>query len=89
MGFGLVYSDKQSPLEFEMVIDEVVVQIDAEVERLQQVRRLLVGGGSSVGNGVRKVGRPPKKKRNLSEEGRRRIAEAVRRRWAKQRAKVK
>lgn len=71
-----------------MALSEVIEQIDAEIKRLQEARTLLAGGGSSVGNGTPKVGRPRKKKRQLSEEGRRRIAEAVRKRWAKQRAKV-
>jgi hypothetical protein len=62
-------------------------QIDREIAQLQRARALLNGGavknGSQPANGTAKRGR--RKKRNLTPEGRKRIAEAVRRRWEKQR----
>jgi hypothetical protein len=71
-------------------VSEILAQIDREIAQLQQARALLAGGGSVV-KVKRGPGRPPKsasapvkKKRNLSPEGRRRIAEAVKRRWAEQ-----
>lgn len=74
-----------------MGVSEILAQIDQEIAQLQQARALLAGGGSAVVKVKRGPGRPPKsasipvkKKRNLSPEGRRRIAEAVKRRWAEQ-----
>jgi hypothetical protein len=76
-----------------MVIESLVAQIDAEIARLTQVRALLAstGGVSSkitVAKGKLTVGRP-RKKRVLSAEARKRIADAQRKRWAAQRAKSK
>jgi len=70
-------------------LTRILAEIDQEIARLTQARALL-----SDGTGVKRgPGRPkaatavtkPTKKRNLSPEGRKRIAEAVRRRWAAQR----
>lgn len=74
-----------------MDITNLLTLIDAEIARLQQARALL--SGTIAKPEKRKPGRPKstttapvapakKKKRNLSPEGRARIAEAVRRRWA-------
>jgi hypothetical protein len=69
-------------------VSDILAQIDREIAQLQQARALLGGGHAatakkSVASPVaRKSGR--KKKRNLTPEGRKRIAEAVRRRWAEQ-----
>jgi hypothetical protein len=76
-----------------MVIESIVAQIDAEIARLTQVRALLASTGKV---GTRKIaakaktaaGRP-RKKRVLSAEARKRIAEAQRKRWAAQKAKAK
>ena len=66
--------------------------IDAEIATLKQARSLIAGTEAETEK--RKPGRPKgitapapaknAKKRNLSPEGRARIAEAVRRRWANQ-----
>lgn len=80
-----------------MDVTKIVSEIDAEIARLQQARAALVaiGGSGAVaaGSGKRR-GRPkgstnaaksaatPKKKRNLTPEGRKRIQEAMKRRWA-------
>jgi hypothetical protein len=66
-------------------VSEILVQIDREIAQLQEARALLSGGSSkSSGSAAgKKAGK--KKKRNLTPEGRKRIAEAVKRRWAEQR----
>jgi hypothetical protein len=80
-----------------MALPEILASIDSEIAQLQKARALLVGATAPAAK--RKPGRPrkivaavvpavakpaKKKKRNLSPEGRKRIAEAVRRRWAAQ-----
>jgi hypothetical protein len=69
-------------------VSEILAQIDQEIVQLQRARALLVG---NVAAAPKKAAAAPatkkiakKKKRNLSPEGRRRIAEAVKRRWAEQ-----
>lgn len=71
-----------------MGTESVLIAIDEEISKLQKARALLAGSkvNSSV---VAKQNSKPRKKRNLTEEGRRRIAEAVKRRWAKQKAAVR
>lgn len=76
-----------------MMMNSILSEIDAEIARLKQVRSLLAGSGKLAGkvNGL-KVGNAlagRHKKRNLSPEARKRIADAQRRRWAAQRAKSK
>ena len=86
-----------------MAFNDIVAQIDAEIARLQQARSLLATTGISVAFPGARRGRPKqnaavpatskptkkRKKRNLSPEGRVRIAEAVKRRWAKQKGNNK
>jgi hypothetical protein len=68
-------------------VSEILAQIDKEITQLQQARSLL---GGKVASTPRKSAAAPaakkaaKKKRNLTPEGRKRIAEAVKRRWAEQ-----
>jgi hypothetical protein len=77
-----------------MTLQEILVQIDAEIVRLQEVRALLGAtdvqtarrGRPKLNADVPKLSKARKKKRNLTPEGRARIAEAVKRRWAKQKA---
>ena len=71
-----------------MGVSEILSQIDKEIAQLQHARALLAGKASSA---TKKTKTPPatakpakKKKRNLSPEGRKRIAEAVKKRWAEQ-----
>lgn len=69
-----------------MGVSEILAQIDREIAQLQRARALL-GGGAPVA--AKKAAAPAakkvvKKKRNLTPEGRKRIAEAVKRRWAEQ-----
>jgi hypothetical protein len=70
-------------------VSEILVEIDKEIARLQQVRALLAGETPKVRRGRKKkvaasAAAPAKKatKRRLSPEGRKSIADAMRRRWA-------
>lgn len=66
-----------------MGVDKILAQIDAEIAQLQRARALLVGKAKpAAAKAAKKAGR---KKRVLSPEGRKRIADAVKRRWAEQR----
>lgn len=78
-------------------MNDVIAQIDAEIARLQQARALL-GGTTQVakaGRGRPKGSKnaataseapaPVKGKRKLSPEGRKAIADAMKRRWAERR----
>jgi hypothetical protein len=80
-----------------MALPEILASIDSEIAQLQKARALLVAAGAPAAK--KKAGRPrkvvtpiaaapaklaKKRKRNLSPEGRKRIAEAVKRRWAAQ-----
>lgn len=72
-----------------MGVSEILVQIDREIAQLQQARILLGGGAVSASRKGKAAAVPAakkavKKKRNLTPEGRKRIAEAVKRRWAAQ-----
>jgi hypothetical protein len=69
-------------------VSEILMQIDSEIAQLQRARTLLAGGAAAAPKKVvvAPAAKKPakKKKRNLSPEGRKRIAEAVKRRWAEQ-----
>ena len=74
-----------------MGVSEILAQIDKEIAQLQQARSLL---GGKVASTPRKSAAAPaakkaaKKKRNLTPEGRKRIAEAMKRRWAERRKEL-
>ena len=75
-----------------MATDSILSLIDAEIARLTQVRSLLAGIGKTPAKVTgRKTKSAPakkaKKRRVLSPEARKRIADAQRRRWAAQKAK--
>ncbi|MGA7255725.1 MAG: hypothetical protein WCF17_21675 [Terracidiphilus sp.] len=76
-----------------MTIESILLEIDAEIARLTQVRKLLAGAGASTSAAPsRKAAASPRKRRKkrvLSPEARKRIADAQRKRWAAQRAKSK
>jgi hypothetical protein len=75
-----------------MAIDSILAQLDSEIARLTQVRSLLANSGKvSAKLPERKTSKAPKtrKKRVLSAEARKRIADAQRKRWAAQKAKTK
>jgi hypothetical protein len=77
-----------------MAIENILAQIDSEIARLQQARKLLANIGTTSTQAARPakkaaVKAKPARKRRISAEGRKRIAEAQRKRWAAQRAKSK
>ncbi len=73
-----------------MEVSRIIKEIDAEISKLQQARELLSGFVGTTGKGP---GRPKGSKnskgaahkRKLSPEGRKRIADAMKRRWAERR----
>lgn len=72
-----------------MEVNRIIAEIDAQILKLQQARALLAGAAMP---GVRPGRGRPKgsknaapRKRKLSPEGRKRIAEAMKRRWAERR----
>ncbi len=73
-----------------MGVSSILEEIDREIAQLHQARALLAGGGKAATPKKEKAAaataakKSVKKKRNLSPEGRKRIAEAVKRRWAEQ-----
>ena len=84
-----------------MEMSQIVAEIDAEIQRLQQARNLLSAAGTSSASSApttapsRKTAPAKatkatksaggKRKRNLSPEGRARIQEALRKRWEEHR----
>lgn len=75
-----------------MQVSEILIEIDAEIERLRQARNLLAGAGD-VKSGRRSRSAAAKAgkstgKRKLSAEGRRRISEAQKARWAQRRKRL-
>ncbi len=72
-----------------MGVLEILAQIDHEIAQLQHARSVLGGKAAPAAKKTAaaptaKTGKRRKKKRNLTPEGRKRIAEAVKRRWAEQ-----
>ena len=76
-----------------MSIETILAEIDAEISRLMQVRSLLSGSRTASLPGAKSKTSPAapksKKKRVLSAEARKRIADAQRKRWAAQKARTK
>jgi pyruvate/2-oxoglutarate dehydrogenase complex dihydrolipoamide acyltransferase (E2) component len=83
-----------------MGVSEILASVDREIALLKQVRALLSGTGATAPKkkagrpkktmaaaapATQKPAAKRRKKRTLSPEGRKRIAEAVRRRWEVQR----
>lgn len=78
-----------------MEVTQIVAEIDAQIQKLQQARALLANASKPVGGGRRgrpkgsttaaAAATPAKRKRKLTPEGRKRIAEAMKKRWAEQR----
>jgi pyruvate/2-oxoglutarate dehydrogenase complex dihydrolipoamide acyltransferase (E2) component len=72
-------------------VSEILFEIDHEIAQLQQARALLAGGvpaaapkKAAAAATALKPAKKGKKKRHLTPEGRKRFAEAVKRRWAEQ-----
>jgi len=87
-----------------MAIESIIAQLDAEIARLKQVRNLLSATGKVEAKITAVKGTSTKKtrgkakavaaaktpvKRVLSPEARKAIADAQRKRWAAQKAKIK
>jgi len=83
-----------------MDVSKILAEIDSKIASLQQARAAIVGlDGVSVSDKPRrgrpkgstnaakktKAAKPAKRKRNLTPEGRKRIADAMKRRWAERR----
>lgn len=76
-----------------MTIQSILAEIDAEIERLTQARKLLATTGAITAPAAQRKAKAPaakaRKTRVLSPEARKRIADAQRRRWAAQKSKAK
>jgi hypothetical protein len=78
-----------------MTLDSILLAIDSEIARLTEAKRLLSAAGTTkpARKSSSRVAKPAVKKaqkrRTLSPEARKRIAEAQRRRWAAQKSKSK
>ncbi len=78
-----------------MSIEKIVEQLDTEIARLEQARKLLSNGSrldtAKLAAATRKgsAKNPHTRKRTLSLEARQKIAEAQRKRWAAQRKAAK
>jgi hypothetical protein len=82
-----------------MDVKKIVAEIDAKIASLQQARAVLVDLDEGAVVSTARRGRPKgstnaskpvaaKRKRTLSPEGRKRIADAMKRRWAERRNNV-
>ena len=81
-----------------MEVSGIIAQIDAQIAKLQQARALLAGSTASLTvrgrpkgskNAAKSVVAPKKTtKRKLTPEGRKRIAEAMKKRWADRRKQL-
>jgi hypothetical protein len=78
-----------------MGASEILSAIDSEIAQLKRARAVLVGSAApkrvtaspkKAAKVAPAVAKPAKKKRRLTPEGRKRIAEAVKKRWAAQKA---
>ena len=80
-----------------MQVSEILSEIDNEIARLQEARRLLAGESSGT---TRTRGRKPaaaaaatapkkrRRRRKLTPEGRKRLSEALKARWAERKKKA-
>lgn len=77
-----------------MEVSRIIAEIDAQISKLQQARQLLAGAeevkragpgrpkGSKNSSAAAAAPAASSKQRKLSPEGRKRIADAMKRRWA-------
>jgi hypothetical protein len=67
----------------QMQVSQILTEIDTEIARLQEARNLLAGEGAGHrSRGVKRVETKAAPRRKLTAEGRRKISEAMKRRWA-------
>lgn len=79
-----------------MALTGIIAEIDAQISKLQQARALLAGtqaapsgrGRPKGSKNAAKTASPKKAKRKLSPEGRKRIADAMKKRWAERRKQL-
>ena len=71
-----------------VAIESILNEIDAEIARLQEVKKLLSSAGAASGNKSATAARK-RSKRKLSPDARERIAAAQRKRWAAQKKSAK
>ena len=70
-------------LDFTQSSEQFLASLDAEIERLHQIREQIAAAlGTQTKANPKSVAAP--KRKGMSEEGRRKIAEAQKARWAKQ-----
>ncbi len=75
-----------------MEVNRIIAEIDAQILKLQQARALLAGtvaaaarAGRGRPKGSKNIAAGTPRKRKLSPEGRKRIADAMKKRWAERR----
>ena len=74
-----------------MEVSRIIAEIDAQISKLQQARALLSSSsqparkGPGRPKGTAKTAAKGKGKRKLTPEGRKRIADAMKKRWAERR----
>lgn len=70
-----------------MEVSKIVAELDKEIARLREARMLLAGNSSTSRStkGQKKAAAKQHKRGTMSAEGRRRIAEAMKKRWAERR----
>ena len=75
-----------------MEVNRIIAEIDAQISKLQQARALLAGTTTSAARsgrgrpkGSKNAAKATPRKRKLSPEGRKRIADAMKKRWAERR----
>lgn len=81
-----------------MEVSSIIAEIDSQISKLQQARQLLAGvetvkrpgpGRPKGSKNSVPAKRPAAAKRKLTPEGRKRIADAMRRRWAERKKSAK
>jgi hypothetical protein len=65
-----------------MDTNELIKELTAERDRIDAAIKLLSGLGSTTSTKATKAVKPARKRKKMSKEGRARIAEAQRKRWA-------
>jgi adenylosuccinate lyase len=71
-----------------MQVSQILSEIDREIERLQQARRLLAGAIGGGRGATLKTAKKGTGRRKMSADARRRISEAQKARWAERRKRV-
>ena len=72
--------------DFNRSSDQFLASIDAEIARLQTLREQVA---AALGSDLKAPAVSQSKRKGMSEEGRRKIAEAQKARWAKQKSTVR